>query len=173
MMWAVRWRANEFRDRFFVPERPGLLWAWIAYFGWSIVYGAWMFVIRRKRIKRKNYATLYSLFAEDYGILKKLPKHIQPWGPVIFMMLHHLLFLLTLVYVRLPFVAQTVIVIGAIVWGIYNGARFYMTYFWKVYDKQIHDCEKQMDKARAAVESAPKVSAPVADGPAESPAESP
>lgn len=176
MMWVIRWKADEFRDRYHVPERPGFFWAWVAYLGWAVVYGVWMFVIRRKRIQKKNYATLYALFAEDYGILKKLPKKMQPWGPLIFMVLHCAMFSTTLIYVRLPFLVQTVIVLGAIVWGIYNGAKFYMTYFWKVYDKQIHDCEKQMDKARAAVENAPKVDTAVESqtttGPAESPPDS-
>merc|ERR1712066_1129483 len=37
----------------------------------------------------------------------------------------------------------------AIIWAFKNGARFYITYFWKVYENQIHAFEKEMREAEA------------------------
>lgn len=90
--------------------------------------------------------------AYDYGMIKLIPSWSRPYAPVVFMTGHAILYSVGLLLLALPFQGQTICVILGMFWAIKNGATFYMTYFWKVYDKQIHEAERQMAKAQAAME---------------------
>merc|ERR1719265_506905 len=107
-------------------------------------------------IERKGYHTLYSLFYEDFGFKNTLPPKLA--GPVgsrlTFMFGHMLMFLTGLPTLHFPFLLHTLCIVLATAVVFKNGAKFYITYFWKVYDKQIHEFEKQVAEAAKAAEAA-------------------
>jgi hypothetical protein len=126
---------------------------------WVTTYVLDQFIIERKRIEKKGFATLFNLMAYDMGILKKLPKRLQ--GPFasrcVFVVGHFGMFSAGLPFMFFPFKLQTFIICLAVLLCFRNGAKFYMTYFYKVYDQQIHAFEKQMKEMEEAEKAAQQV----------------
>lgn len=152
-LWVTRWpseiHAPTWPWKIPSDSEMSFLPSFTLYVSWATVYYLCIWVVRRETIKRKNYETLYKLFAEDWGIEKKLPKPLR--GPVkakiIYMFGHILLFTAGLVAVHFPYWVQTVLICIAAIVGFKNGATFYMTYFWRVYEEQITAFERQRVEA--------------------------
>merc|ERR1712154_599010 len=109
------------------------------------------FIINRKRIERKGYETLYKHMAIDMGLLKSLPKtwRTPVRSRIVFMCGHFLLFAVGLPFLYMNFALHTMSICLAVFWAFRNGALFYITYFWKVYNDQITAFEKQIASAEA------------------------
>merc|ERR1712194_996375 len=99
--------------------------------------------------------------AYDMGLIKSLPNKLQ--SPVasraVFMVGHFSLFAAGLPYVHCPFIVQSFFICVATCFAFKNGAAFYITYFWKVYDHQIHAFESQMREAEAQAQAVAQDSA--------------
>jgi len=152
-LWAIRWFADSDRTSHRVAETMALAPSICCYLGWAAFYALVMFVVRRNAIERKGYGTLYALFADTYGYRAALPKKLQ--GPVgsrlIFMACHFALFCVGLIATCSSFWVHTACLALSVLWSFKNGATFYMGYFWKVYDKQIHAFEQQLAAEEAQV----------------------
>jgi len=150
-MWAIRWYCKD-SSRFILPER---LWSPLPsmclYAFWCIGYYANQFIINRKRIERKKYETLYSHLAYGMGMMKALPKPLQTpiRSRIVFIVGHFGMFAVGLPFLYFPFALHTAAVCLAAFWAIKNGATFYITYFWKVYNDQITAFERQIVSAQA------------------------
>lgn len=153
-MWVIRWQSEGLAQKgFSTSNEIGLYYAYAVYGLWALTYSLFMFVFDISKVKEGKHPSLYTLLAYDYGCYKAIPAWSRPFAPVMFMTGHVMLFSTTgLFYLALPFEAQTVCILLCILVAIKNGATFYMTYFWKVYEKQIHEAERQMAKAQAAME---------------------
>jgi len=150
-LWVLRWYCKDRSTYFSIPEHVSVLPALGLYFVWCIGYYTYQFGIMRERIQRKGYATLYQHMAFDMGLLKLAPKYLQ--SPVrsrlLFMLGHLSLFAAGLPFMYFNFWAQTCVLLVAILWAFKNGASFYIMYFWKVYDNQIHAFERQLESVQA------------------------
>jgi len=148
-LWVLRWYTPSWSSRFRVPEKQSVLPALGFYVLWLTVYVLHQFVFGRKFIEKKGYATLYQHMAEDMGIKQKLPVKWQ--GPIasraVFVFGHFCLFAMGLPMVHVNFVLHSLLLAAAVLWSFKNGAAFYITYFWKVYENQILAFEKQMLQA--------------------------
>eukprot|EP00930_Biecheleria_cincta_P036229 TRINITY_DN24857_c0_g2_i1.p1 TRINITY_DN24857_c0_g2~~TRINITY_DN24857_c0_g2_i1.p1 ORF type:complete len:496 (+),score=76.48 TRINITY_DN24857_c0_g2_i1:24-1511(+) len=162
-MHVLLWhhRAAPQQD-FAVPANLSVLPSLCCYFTWVTIYVLDQFFISRKYIERKGYSTLFQHMSEEMGIRKKLPQRCQ--GPVairaLFVLGHFTLFLSGLFFMKLPWVVHTISLCICLVWTFKNGASFYITYFWKVYDHQIHSFERQL---AAAMETDPGAGAATQD----------
>jgi len=116
------------------------------YTGWALFYYSLQW-LRREHIERFNIETLYKHMAVDMGLKKKLPKRIREWAGVVFAFGHLCLFLAGLPAVHFNYWIHTVVICFVILWSFWNGATFYMTYFWRVYEEQITAFERQMAQA--------------------------
>mmetsp|Transcript_3656 Transcript_3656/g.9279 ORF Transcript_3656/g.9279 Transcript_3656/m.9279 type:complete len:397 (+) Transcript_3656:59-1249(+) len=155
-LWAIRWFADSAGSCHRVSETVALTPSIACYLGWALFYALVTFVIRRHAIERKGYGTLYALMADTYGYRAALPKSLQ--GPVgsrlVFMAGHFALFCIGLVATYNSFWTHTACLALSVLWSFKNGATFYMGYFWKVYDKQIHAFEQQLAVEEAKVAKA-------------------
>lgn len=148
-LWVIRWpnedQVQSWPWKLPEAEEMSVVPACILYLCWALFYYTLLFGIRDSFIRRKGYDTLYKHMAVDMGLRDKLPERFR--GPrttkVVFMCGHFLLFAAGIPFVHLTFYIHTVLIIGATVWGFKNGANFYMTYFWRVYEEQITAFERQ------------------------------
>lgn len=149
-MYVLLWhhRGAPQQD-FAVPASLSVLPSLCCYATWVTIYVLDQFFISRKYIEKKGYSTLFQHMSEDMGIRKMLPKKLQ--GPVvvrvIFVLGHFSLFLSGLFFMKLPWVLHLIGLCVALVWTFKNGASFYITYFWKVYENQINAFERQLAQA--------------------------
>jgi len=150
-LWALRWYGSD--GRFAMPETMTVIPSLCFYIIWAMGYVLNQFVFDRRFIETKGYPTLFKHMAVDMGMLKILPRRLQ--GPVAsrvtFVLGHFGLFCSCLPAVHFPFFLHCIALCVATLWTFKNGASFYITYFWRVYDAQIHAFEQQM--AQAAAES--------------------
>jgi len=163
-MWALRWYCKGRCELWSgtevtymeIPDQMSVVPCVALYLLWVTVFVLDQFVIERKRIERLGFATLFSLMAHDMGILKALPTQLQ--SPIasrcVFVAGHFGLFVAGLPVMFFPFWPHTFMICFAVAWSFKNGASFYMTYFWKVYDEQINAFERQMKEMEAAEEAA-------------------
>lgn len=148
-LWVIRWPNDDQAQNWawVLPqaEEMSVMPACTLYLCWAFFYYTFLFGIRHNFIQRKGYDTLYKHMSVDMGLRDKLPKELR--GPrttkVVFMFGHMLLFLAGIFAVHLTYWIHTVLICGTTVWGFKNGAQFYMTYFWRVYEEQITAFERQ------------------------------
>lgn len=149
-MYVLLWhhRGAPQQD-FAVPDSLSVLPALCCYATWVTIYVLDQFFISRKYIERNGFSTLFQHMSEGMGIRQMMPKQLQ--GPVqirvIFVLGHFSLFFSGLFFMKLPWVLHLIGIITALVWTFKNGASFYITYFWKVYENQIHAFERQLAQA--------------------------
>jgi len=165
-LWVLRWHGGGLTaaDSYVLPAEPSMLPAVSLYLGWSLFYAANMLVLR-KSVDKQGYTTLYHYVAWELGMYDKLPGRLQnEWGgPFAFMVGHSCLFSIGLVVVVMPFVMHTACICIAAGWCFRNGAGYYVTYFWKVYETQIHAVERQMAQVQVTedrVAAEPLLAAP-------------
>ncbi|CAK0890065.1 unnamed protein product [Prorocentrum cordatum] len=139
---------------FRIPDAYSVLPSLCVYAVFIVGYCVNQFFWNRKTIDRRGYATLYHHMAYDMGIINRLPTRLR--GPCasrcVFVVGHFLLFCAGLPVVHAPCLLHTALLCVVTAWALWNGASFYITYFWRVYEEQIHAFERQM--AEAASKSA-------------------
>ena len=94
-----------------------------------------IFGLARKRIERKRRGTLYGYFANTLGFKDMLPKQLQEYSGVFFMIGHQALFLSGLGFIFLPFSLHVIGLLVAITVFFHNGGRFYVDHFWKAHER--------------------------------------
>lgn len=153
-LWAIRWPSDRDAGQpFKIPEENSFsIWPCVLmYWCWAVGYYSFQWVILRSHIERKGYETLYKHMTVDMGLEKRLPETCT--GPIksraLFMAGHFTLVLAGLPVVHMSYWFQTAAICVTVLWGFKNGANFYMTYFWRVYEEQITSFEKQMSEAEA------------------------
>jgi len=150
-LWVLRWESPTWPNSGFrIPKEMSVVPGFTLYIIWALIYYLYMFVVAQKKIERRGYETLYKHMAVNMGLKKKLPKNMQQESKAkaIFITGHFILFIAGIGFVHFPYWLHTAALCIGIVWGIRNGATFYMTYFWKVYESQIHAFERQMAQAQ-------------------------
>lgn len=149
-LWAIRWYGGP-KGRFEFSEEMTAWPSLCLYAFWVSCYVLYLFIFNRKRIEKSGCPTLYHHMAYDMGLLKALPKRLQ--GPaasrIVFLLGHFTLFCSGLLWMIMPFALYTFAMCFATMWTFKNGATFYITYFWKVYETQITAFEQQMRQAEA------------------------
>eukprot|EP00927_Polykrikos_kofoidii_P077302 TRINITY_DN74258_c0_g1_i1.p1 TRINITY_DN74258_c0_g1~~TRINITY_DN74258_c0_g1_i1.p1 ORF type:complete len:451 (-),score=64.53 TRINITY_DN74258_c0_g1_i1:107-1459(-) len=158
-LWLIRWYNKDMPNSpFVVPDEFSILPTLLFYTVWVVTYILHQFVFGRKRIEEKGYLTLYHLMANDMGILQLLPKRLQ--GPlesrVVFILGHFCLFLSGVPAMYFPYRLHSFTLCASIFYTFLNGANFYITYFWKVYENQITSFEEQLQKAQSAIQEEAK-----------------
>jgi hypothetical protein len=157
-MWVLRWPSSESIARWpwKIPPQQDMSMkpAFVMYLTWAFCYYTYLFVIQSKTIQKRGYETLYKHMSVDMGLEKALPQPLQnPLGTkAVFMLGHFMLFLAGVFAVHLQYWSHTVVMCGCTIWGFKNGANFYMTYFWRVYEEQITAFEKQRSEAQKALQ---------------------
>jgi len=154
-LWVLRWPSITHAGSWpwSLPEAPSVMPSIIMYLLWALLYSSIQFVFLRRRIEREGYDTLYKLMTVDMGfeeaLDRRLPKGFTgPIGTrVFFMSGHFCLFMAGLPTLHFSYWVHTVSVCVTLLWAFKNGAAFYMTYFWRVYDEQISAFERQMAEA--------------------------
>lgn len=163
-LWVLRW-PNSIHVKHWpwkIPEDHAISFmpSVVLYLWWAGLYYTFQWGFRRQHIERRGYETLYKHMAVDMGLEKKLPRRIR--GPIksraVFVTGHFLGFVLGIPVVHFNYWVHTVCVVFCVVWGFRNGANFYMTYFYKVYDEQISSFEKQMAQAEREMKQQMRVS---------------
>jgi len=141
-LWALRWYGGE--GGFAVVSETSVWPCLCLYLTWAVAYFIFMFFVTWHRCERKGNATLYKLMAIEKGLLWRFPSRFQNhrYGPVLFMLIHFSLFASGLSLVYSPFYVHSLSIIFTLMWAFRNGANYYVTYFWKVYEDQIHEFER-------------------------------
>merc|ERR1719401_44045 len=160
-LWVTRWpeshRAADWAWK--VPEEMSIIPALTLYLYWAIFYYTYLFVIRSSVIEKKGYETLYKLVTRDMGLEAKLPTYLQ--GPImtrcVFIVGHLVLCVSGVFVVHLQYWGFTACMCITAIWGFRNGARFYMTYFWRVYEEQISAFERERAKAEQKMQDQQKL----------------
>jgi len=141
-LWALRWHGGQ--GGFAVVSNPSIWPCLCLYATWAVAYFIFMFFITWDRAQRKGNDTLYRLMAIEKGLLYRLPVffHNDRYGPVAFMLIHFTLYASGLILVHAPFGVHSLAICVTLMWAFRNGANYYVTYFWKVYEDQIHEFER-------------------------------
>lgn len=142
---------------FRIPDSYSVVPALCLYAVFIAGYCLNQFCWNRKVIDKQGYATLYHHMAHDMGLINRLPRRLQ--GPCasrcVFVLGHFALYCAGLPCVHAPFLLHVVLLIGVTLLAFHNGATFYMTYFWRVYEEQIHRFERQMAEAASSNPASP------------------
>ena len=153
-IWSIRWYANADVPAADNPRGCGGMpnsnfataggmdvvqwWPAIAmYLLWKLLYVLKINVLSREKIEKRNYMTLFKYMAFDMGIKDQLPAVLQPHAELVFLAGHAVLFFAGLPFMCLGFYAQTLLILAGVVWAVANGARFYIDYYWRIYDKNL------------------------------------
>jgi len=148
-MWTIRWYEYDETSAFFQYWAPYILkptkeisvWPAIRlYLTWATLYSLLMFVVARHKIERLEYKNLYQYVMVKVGLRNKFSPYLPclrryPYGEIAFMSVHCFLFLSSLVYAKLGYYAQSIILSLAVLKDIYNGGAYYIDHFWKCYDQ--------------------------------------
>lgn len=125
--------------------------AFYIYIVWAVIYFLTIFVVRREKIKEKNYDTLFKYLAStDPGARKLWYSKGRKYAAVMFMLTHFVIFCgLTIIsffcYFSMWF--NLFMVFNVLIFGTWRGAGFYMDYFCKKYEinlAKVEDVYKQI-----------------------------
>ncbi|CDW79016.1 UNKNOWN [Stylonychia lemnae] len=138
---------------FFIPFAVYILWAFLYYMK--------VFIISSKKIKERNYETMYIYYYNQAWAKKILDKAGPQFGPIVFMSFHVGFFILSSGFAIIAFNSFWVHTILTLIWtimSIWNGANFYMEYFSRKYEanlKMLGQIEQQLtlDAKQEATES--------------------
>lgn len=122
------------------------------YFVWAFSYYTMNFVVGAKKIRERQYLTLYTYFASMKwagGILKARGPQ---WAPFVFMGFHFLFFSATHIVAIISFHSEIAHTISTLIWlnvCIWNGSCYYVRFFK-------YTTEKPQQAAEAPAESKKK-----------------
>ena len=115
------------------------------YLLWAGLYSLKVFVISSKRIKERNYETMYVYYMNQAWAAKILSRFGQRWAPAFFMSLHITFFLISSIFALLAyssFYLHTALLLCWVTLSIWNGANFYMEYFSRKYEASLRALEE-------------------------------
>ncbi|TNV72987.1 hypothetical protein FGO68_gene9866 [Halteria grandinella] len=117
------------------------------YLLWAFLYSLKVFVISSKRIKDRNYETMYIYYMNQPWAAKILLN--TPLGPraapFIFMTFHVTFFVVSSVFAGMAYFSFTVHSVMMMTWiglSVWNGANFYMEYFSRKYESGLKALEE-------------------------------
>jgi hypothetical protein len=115
------------------------------YLTWAAIYASINFIFQAKKIREKEYDTMYVYYQSMNWSRKILNQFGKSFAPIIFMTLHfvyffisHLLAILSLYY----FWYCTIFMVTMMLMSVKNGSTFYMDYFSKKYEASLNQLEK-------------------------------
>ena len=121
------------------------------YLSWALIYYLIIFVFRAKKIKERNYLTLFQWMSDTDKNAEKL---WNKWGPkysgLLFMTTHFIIFLMTtfislISYFSFYFNVLCLSIVFCTCW--WRGSCFYMDYFSKKYEFNLAKIEDEYNKA--------------------------
>jgi hypothetical protein len=107
------------------------------YLLWAGLYSLKIFIISSKRIKERNYETMYIYYMNQPWAAKILSRYGASYAPAIFMSFHISFFIVSSLFALAAyqsFVVHTTLLLTWITLSIWNGANFYMEWFSKKYE---------------------------------------
>ena len=99
-----------------------------------------VFVISSKKIKERNYETMYVYYMNQAWAAKILSMFGNKFAPLFFMSLHVSFFILSAGFAFIAYfsyIGHTLLMLGWIGLSIWNGANFYMEYFSRRYEASL------------------------------------
>ena len=133
---------NDVMGLFVVP--------FVGYLVWMVFYTLKIFVISSKRIKDRNYETMYVYYMNQPKIANIFKVFGLDYAPLVFMCLHVFFFILTALLAIMAYTSfyiHTFLLLTWITISIWNGANFYMEYFSRKYEvnlKRLEEIEMQL-----------------------------
>jgi hypothetical protein len=124
--------SSKILSLFVVPLALYLLWAGLYYLK--------VFVISSRKIKERNYETMFVYYMNQPWAAKILSKFGMKLAPLFFMSLHVSFFVMSAGFAFLAyhsFLAHTCLMLTWIGLSIWNGANFYMEYFSRRYEASL------------------------------------
>lgn len=119
------------------------------YLCWLIVYFFINFVIAAKRIRERNYDTLYYYYNNQPWANKLLDRKGCLRGPVLFLSFHFVFFFICHCYALLcwcSYYFATFSVVFWLAWSLWNSSCFYMDYFSKKYEASLSRLDQVQQK---------------------------
>ena len=114
------------------------------YLTWAGLYSLKVFIISSKRIKERNYETMYVYYMNQAWAAKILSKFGLRYAPLVFMSLHVTFFVISSVFAILAyssFYIHSLLLLSWVTLSIWNGANFYMEYFSRRYESSLRALE--------------------------------
>lgn len=145
-LYILRWhKSSEQEQAYASAEDMSILPAVAMYLLWACIYHGLIFFVWGKYISEGRLATLFWHMYGDMNLKKYMPRgSTKAHAKTVFVLGHACVFIMGIPHLYLPHAAQLAALLFALTWGFRNGASFYIMYFWKVYDQQIHDFEREM-----------------------------
>lgn len=115
------------------------------YLLWALLYSLKIFLVSSKRIKERNYETMYIYYMNQPWAAKILSTFGLKFAPHVFMSLHITFFIVSSVFALLAyssFYLHSLLMLMWIALSIWNGANFYMEYFSKKYESSLSRLEE-------------------------------
>lgn len=108
-----------------------LPYAW--YLVWAILYYIFNFVIKRKKIRKEGYSTLYKKFQNNIKWSSKILKKAGPkWSPLVFMLYHCGFFTVSHIIALMAYYSKFLHTFFMFLWlffCVWNGSSYYVKYF--------------------------------------------
>lgn len=152
MIFVLRWHRTESQKQAYgsfedMSIIPGLTF----YVMWAIFYHTVVFAVVPKIYKGKKLLTLFVHMCYGMRLYTTLHPAIRSVTlyKCVFVMGHFCVFLSGVPYFYCPYWIQCLCILFSTIWAFKNGAEFYITYFWKVYENQISAFEREMAAAHA------------------------
>lgn len=154
LMYNIHWNTMEYEKDLPESERRFLsydknkafnVWNFIVipifmYVCWMILYFTINFVISAKKIKDKNYETMYNYYERKPWAKKLFDRKGCIRGPLLFLSFHFFFFCLCHIYAIMCFMNIYICTISLcfwLTWSIWNSSCFYMDYFSKKYEASL------------------------------------
>ena len=117
----------------------------VLYLLWAGLYSLKVFVISSKRIKERNYETMYVYYMSQPWAAKILSKFGLRLAPLVFMSMHVGFFVISSIFALCAyqfFYLHTFLLLSWLTLSIWNGANFYMEYFSRKYESSLRKLEE-------------------------------
>jgi len=117
----------------------------LLYLLWAGLYSLKVFVISSKKIKERNYETMYVYYMDQPWAAAILSRFGLRLAPLVFMSLHVTFFVISSIFALLAyqsFYLHTFLLMMWVTLSIWNGANFYMEYFSRKYEQSLRALEE-------------------------------
>ena len=115
------------------------------YLLWASLYSLKIFVCSAKKIKERNYETMFVYYIEQPWAYKILNTFGIRFAPLVFMSLHVCFFIVCSVFAIIGYTSFYINTFFLCMWttlSIWNGANFYMEYFSRKYEASLKALDK-------------------------------
>ena len=123
----------------------------LLYLLWAGLYSLKVFVISSKKIKEKNYETMYVYYMDQPWAASILSRFGLRFAPLVFMSLHVSFFVISSIFALLAyqsFYLHTFLLLMWVTLSIWNGANFYMEYFSRKYEQSLRALEELQENIK-------------------------